>query len=159
MSVKIRLALTGKKHQISYRLVAQDIRSKRDGKFLEILGHFNPSEKDKKRIFINKEKVKFWLAKGATFSQSAKHLFEKGELPPKPKKKVEPKKETAPKQDETKEGVEKPETETLQQEPAAEQTTATAEPNAPKDTTDSNSEPSPTTPEDNKQEDAQAEEK
>jgi small subunit ribosomal protein S16 len=99
MSVKIRLALTGKKHQISYRLVAQDIRSKRDGKFLEILGYFNPSEKDKNRTFVDKEKIKFWLAKGATFSQSAKYLVTKGELPPKPKRKVEPKKEPAPKQE------------------------------------------------------------
>lgn len=155
MSVKIRLALTGKKHQISYRLVAQDTRSKRDGKFLEILGYFNPSEKDKKRIFVDKEKVKSWLAKGATFSQSAKHLFEKGELPPKPKKKVEPKKETAPKQEEAKQ----PEAETPSQEQVTEQTIA-AEPDTSKDTkTTPNPEPVSTAPEAIKQEESEVIEK
>ncbi len=123
MSVKIRLALTGKKHQISYRLVAQDTRSKRDGKFLEILGHFNPGEKDKNRKSIDKEKVKFWLAKGATFTKSAKYLFEKGELPPKPKKKVEPKKESAPKQESSQEETAQAKTEAVPQEAPAEQPT------------------------------------
>ncbi len=85
MSVKIRLALTGKTHQISYRLVAQDTRSKRDGKFLEILGFFNPSLKENQSK-VNKERIKYYISKGATFTPSAKHLVDKGTLPPKPKK-------------------------------------------------------------------------
>lgn len=158
MSVKIRLALTGKKHQISYRLVAQDVRSKRDGKFLEILGHFNPGEKDKNRTFVDKEKVKFWLAKGATFSKSAKYLFEKGELPPKPKKKVEPKKETAPEQEEVKEKAKQPESETAAQEPPIEQTTVPQKPNEPKETV-VEPDKTPIISEEIKQEEAQTEEK
>lgn len=85
MAVKIRISLVGKTHQISYRLVAQDSRSKRDGKFLEILGFFNPSLKENRSKF-KKDRVKYYLEKGATFTPSAKHLFEKGELPPRPKK-------------------------------------------------------------------------
>lgn len=155
MSVKIRLALTGKKHQISYRLVAQDIRSKRDGKFLEILGHFNPGEKDTSRKFIDKEKVKVWLSKGATFSKSAKYLFDKGELPPKPKKKVEPKKETTPKLDEVTET--KVET---SQEPTTEQSTTSPDANTPNVAEkDSAPETTPTPTEETKQEEAQVKEK
>lgn len=146
MSVKIRLALTGKTHQISYRLVAQDIRSKRDGKFLEILGHFNPGENDKSRIHIDKDKVKLWLAKGATFSDSAKYLFEKGELPPRPKKERESKKATPPKQEEEQVPTEQPTQEAQAQEPTTDAVAdPTPEPTTP-DTTES-TEPVAQTPE------------
>ncbi len=101
MSVKIRLSLTGKTHQISYRVVAQDTRSKRDGKFLEILGHLNPHQK-KDAIKIDKERIKYYLSHGATFTPSAKYVFENGKLPPKPKKKKEQKTEPETKSEEAK---------------------------------------------------------
>ena len=63
MSVKIRLAKVGKKHQISYRIVACDTHAKRDGRFLEILGHFDPREK--RENSLNKERVAYWIQKGA----------------------------------------------------------------------------------------------
>lgn len=63
MSVKIRLTKTGKSHQISYRIVAQDTRSKRDGKFLEILGYYNPYNKPP--LKMKSERVDFWRSKGA----------------------------------------------------------------------------------------------
>lgn len=85
MSVKIRLSLTGRSHQISYRLVAQDTRSKRDGKFLEILGFVNPFQKENSSK-IDKERIKYYMSHGATFTPSAKFVFENGKLPPKPKK-------------------------------------------------------------------------
>lgn len=76
MSVKIRLAKTGKKHQISFRVVAQDTRSKRDGKFLEILGFYNPYSHP--QVEIDKEKVGHWIKKGAKpTSAVAKLLDEK----------------------------------------------------------------------------------
>lgn len=65
MSVKIRLARTGKKYQISYRLVAQDTQSKRDGKFLEILGYYKVNGNDAANTKINQERVNYWLSKGA----------------------------------------------------------------------------------------------
>lgn len=85
MSVKIRLSLTGKSHQLSYRIVAQDTRSKRDGKFLEILGHLNPHQK-LDAIKIDKDRVKYYLSHGATFTPTAKYVYENAKLPPKPKK-------------------------------------------------------------------------
>ena len=65
MSVKIRLTKTGKKHQISFRVVVQDSRSPRDGKCLEILGFYNPHKKPPESIYINQERLKLWLSKGA----------------------------------------------------------------------------------------------
>lgn len=65
MSVKIRLAKTGKKHQISYRIVACDSRAKRDGKFLEILGFYNPHKGTNENFMINEERLKNWVSKGA----------------------------------------------------------------------------------------------
>ncbi len=65
MSVKIRLAKTGKKHRISYRIVAQDTHSRRDSNFLEILGFYLPQEKKAESLRIKKERVNFWIAKGA----------------------------------------------------------------------------------------------
>jgi len=85
MSVKIRLSLTGRSHQISYRMVAQDTRSKRDGKFLEILGFVNPFQKEHSTK-IDKDRIKYYVSRGATFTPSAKFVFVNGKLPPKPKK-------------------------------------------------------------------------
>lgn len=65
MSVRIRLAKTGKTHQISYRIVAQDARAKRDGRFLEILGFWLPYLKGAKSVNIKKERLDHWLSKGA----------------------------------------------------------------------------------------------
>ncbi|MBI2327011.1 30S ribosomal protein S16 [Candidatus Curtissbacteria bacterium] len=73
MSVKIRLAQTGKKHQISYRIVAQDAKSKRDGKFLEILGFYNPHIP---QFVIKKEQLSFWVQKGAKPTEAVAKLLE-----------------------------------------------------------------------------------
>ncbi len=65
MSVKLRLAKTGKTHRVSYRIVAQDTKSKRDGKFLEILGHFLPYIKNSKNFNLKRERLNYWIARGA----------------------------------------------------------------------------------------------
>lgn len=64
MSVKIRLAKTGKKHQISYRLVATDTRAKRDSKFVEILGFYYPHGPEAK-LEIKEDRLDYWISKGA----------------------------------------------------------------------------------------------
>ncbi len=64
MSVRIRLAKTGKKHQISYRIVASDQKAKRDGRFLEILGFYNP-QKTQENFAIHEDRLKAWIKKGA----------------------------------------------------------------------------------------------
>ncbi len=68
MSLKIRLARAGTKKRPFYHIVIADSRSPRDGRFIERIGHFNPLlPKDKTdRLKLDLDKVKAWLAKGAT---------------------------------------------------------------------------------------------
>ncbi len=86
--VKIRLRRMGAKKQPTYRFVVSDARSPRDGRFIEILGHYNPRT-DPKTIVIDEEKVKVWLAKGAQPSEpvrrilAARGLVERGQIPDK----------------------------------------------------------------------------
>jgi small subunit ribosomal protein S16 len=68
MPLKIRLARAGTKKRPYYHVVIADSRAPRDGRFIERLGHFNPlSPKDAAgRLKLDLEKIKTWLAKGAT---------------------------------------------------------------------------------------------
>lgn len=76
MAVKIRLARMGAKKKPFYRLVAADSEAPRDGKFLEILGYYDPM-KDPAVIKVHEEKVNYWLGKGAVVSESARALLKK----------------------------------------------------------------------------------
>jgi len=76
MSVKIRLARMGAKKKPFYRMVAADSEAPRDGKFLEILGTYDPM-KDPPLIKLHKEKVEHWLEKGAIVSESARAILRK----------------------------------------------------------------------------------
>ena len=62
--VKIRLRRTGKTKQPSYRVVVADSRSPRDGKFIEIIGHYNPIRQPK-ILEINADRARYWLGVGA----------------------------------------------------------------------------------------------
>jgi small subunit ribosomal protein S16 len=62
--VKLRLTRVGSKKNPIYRVVAADSRSPRDGKFLEIVGRYNP-QTEPSTIELDEAKVKDWLAKGA----------------------------------------------------------------------------------------------
>ncbi|HZT13758.1 MAG TPA: 30S ribosomal protein S16 [Candidatus Baltobacteraceae bacterium] len=76
--VKIRLRRMGAKKQPTYRFVVADARSPRDGRFIEILGHYNPRT-EPREIVVNEEKAKAWLSKGAQPSDTVRRLFaEKG---------------------------------------------------------------------------------
>jgi small subunit ribosomal protein S16 len=76
--VKIRLRRMGAKKQPTYRFVVADARSPRDGRFIEILGHYNPRT-EPREVVVNEEKAKAWLAKGAQPSDTVRRLFaEKG---------------------------------------------------------------------------------
>jgi len=68
MSLKIRLARAGTKKRPYYHVVVADSRAPRDGRFIERLGHFNPlvGKDAKDRLKLDLEKIKAWLAKGAT---------------------------------------------------------------------------------------------
>jgi len=74
LAVKLRLTRVGSKKNPVYRIVAADSRSPRDGKFLEIVGRYNP-QTDPSTIEVNEERVKDWLSKGATPSATVAKLL------------------------------------------------------------------------------------
>src|SRR5690606_7871694 len=66
MALKIRLARAGSKKRPYYHIVLADVRSPRDGRFLEELGSWNPMlAKDADRVVLNEDRIKHWLEKGA----------------------------------------------------------------------------------------------
>ena len=74
MAVKLRLTRVGSKKNPIYRIVAADSRSPRDGKFIEIVGRYNP-QTDPSTIELDEEKVKDWLSKGAQPSRPVARLL------------------------------------------------------------------------------------
>jgi small subunit ribosomal protein S16 len=76
MAVRIRLTRMGARKKPFYRLVAADSKASRDGKFIEILGSYDPT-KDPAQITIHKEKVSYWLEQGAKLSVSARSILKK----------------------------------------------------------------------------------
>lgn len=65
MSVKIRLARRGAKKKPFYRIVVADVEAPRDGKFLEIVGTYDPL-KDPAQVSLKEDRVKYWIGEGAT---------------------------------------------------------------------------------------------
>ena len=74
MAVAIRLRRMGSTRRPSYRVVVADSRSPRDGRFIEILGHYNPLT-EPPTVKIDREKVQAWIAKGAQPSNTVKKLI------------------------------------------------------------------------------------
>ncbi|MBV8725313.1 MAG: 30S ribosomal protein S16 [Candidatus Eremiobacteraeota bacterium] len=78
MMVRIRLRRMGAKKQPTYRFVVADARAPRDGRFIEILGHYNPRT-EPRTVVVDETKAREWLAKGAQPSDTVRRLFaEKG---------------------------------------------------------------------------------
>ena len=76
MAVKIRLTRMGDKKSPFYRVVVADSRSPRDGKYIDLLGTYNPL-KDPAEIKIDNEKAQAWLKNGATPTDTAKTILVK----------------------------------------------------------------------------------
>jgi small subunit ribosomal protein S16 len=74
MAVKLRLTRVGSKKNPIYRVVAADSRSPRDGRFLEIVGRYNP-QTEPSIIELDDEKVKSWLDKGAQPTEAVARLI------------------------------------------------------------------------------------
>ncbi len=74
MAVRMRLKRIGAKKQPAYRIVVADINSPRDGKFIEELGHYNPTT-NPVTLNLDAEKAKQWLEHGAKPSQKVKNLL------------------------------------------------------------------------------------
>jgi len=105
MAVVIRLMRAGAKKRPFYRIVAADSRRQRDGRFLEILGHYNPITQPH-TLVIQKEKAEAWIAQGAQPSEQVASLLRTiGVTTNKPSK---PKKKKAKKAKAKAEGAAKP---------------------------------------------------
>ena len=76
MAVKLRLLRMGAKQKPFYRIVAADSRVKRDGKYIELVGTYNPVA-DPAEININEEVALKWLKDGAIPTDTVKSLFSK----------------------------------------------------------------------------------
>ncbi len=74
MAVKLRLTRVGSKKNPIYRVVAADSRSPRDGKFLEIVGRYNP-QAEPSLIELDEAKVRGWLEKGAQPTEPVARLL------------------------------------------------------------------------------------
>ncbi|MBQ7529578.1 30S ribosomal protein S16 [bacterium] len=72
--VRIRLRRVGRKKQASYRIVAADARCPRDGRFIEILGHYNPRT-EPATVVMNKDRIFSWLKNGAQPTDSVRDLL------------------------------------------------------------------------------------
>lgn len=75
MAVKLRLTRIGKKKQPQYRIVAADSRSPRDGRFIEILGHYDPRQ-EPSALTVDNDKVVKWLIEGAQPSERVAKLLQ-----------------------------------------------------------------------------------
>ena len=131
--IKIRLARLGRKKRPFYRVVATNSRSPRDGKFLEILGTYDPLQEPAK-VSINMDKLNEWVKKGAQLSNRVQHLTDpekyaelvKNKPKRKPKKAAEST-EAAVEEKATEPAVEEKAAEPVAEEKAAEPAEATPE--------------------------------
>jgi small subunit ribosomal protein S16 len=74
LAVKIRLTRVGARNNPIWRVVATDQRSPRDGRFIEVLGHYNP-QTDPSTIELDETRVRDWLSRGAQPSNTVKNLL------------------------------------------------------------------------------------
>ena len=75
MSTRIRLRKIGRKAVPLYRIVVADKESPRDGRFIEILGTYDPKQEGAQKVVVDVEKAKSWLAKGATPTDTVQALL------------------------------------------------------------------------------------
>jgi len=76
MAVKIRLTRQGGKKKPFYRIVVSDSEAPRDGKFLEVVGTYDPMV-DPAKAVLKSERVNFWLGKGAIATETVKQILKK----------------------------------------------------------------------------------
>lgn len=76
MSVKIRLARHGAKKKPFYRIVVAESESPRDGRFLEMVGTYNPLQ-EPAEVLLKAERVKYWIDQGAIPTDTVKSLLKK----------------------------------------------------------------------------------
>jgi len=131
MSVTIRLARTGRRNQPAYKIVVSNTRDKRNGRFVDILGHFNPTTTPAEFSY-NKEKYEKWTKTGALVTEAVKKLVEgKYEYTKYEPRKVEKKERTDTQVQDTKEEAkEEKKAEPAEEKPAEEKKEKPEEPKA-----------------------------
>ncbi len=78
MAVRIRLKRLGRRHRAVFRLAAMESRNPRDGRVLEDLGAYDPTNKNAaEQIKLNTERVRHWLSAGALPTETARALIRK----------------------------------------------------------------------------------
>jgi small subunit ribosomal protein S16 len=78
MALKIRLRQQGRSNRATYRLVVTDSRSPRDGKYVEMLGWYNPFESEMERVVsVKPDRIQHWLNVGAQWTDKARILVGK----------------------------------------------------------------------------------
>ncbi|HND85234.1 MAG TPA: 30S ribosomal protein S16 [Pseudobdellovibrionaceae bacterium] len=76
MAVVIRLARVGTKHAPKYRITVADSRRYVTGKFLDVLGYYNPTPSGQdKKVVLDQEKLQAWMSKGAQPTDRVKHVI------------------------------------------------------------------------------------
>jgi small subunit ribosomal protein S16 len=78
--LRIRLAKAGGTKKISHRVVVIDREKARNGRFIEILGHYNP-RRNPPELVLNRERVSYWLGRGAQPSETVRSLIKKAPPP------------------------------------------------------------------------------
>jgi len=76
MAVRIRMTRMGAKKKPFYRFVAADSESPRDGRFLDILGYYDPM-KDPAMVKIHEDKMNYWIEKGARVSEAVQAILKR----------------------------------------------------------------------------------
>ncbi len=76
MAISMRLKRMGKKKRPFYRIVVADSESPRDGRFLEVLGTYNPLI-DPPDVTLNEDRVIYWLKEGALLSDTVRSILKK----------------------------------------------------------------------------------
>ncbi len=74
--LKIKLSQVGKKNKRSYRVVVAEARSKRDGKVVEKIGHYNPQIKENE-LQIKRKRLDYWIKNGAQMTSTIRKLVSK----------------------------------------------------------------------------------
>lgn len=74
MAAVIRLARRGKRNDPFYHVVVADKKKPRDGSFIEVVGTYDPANKER-RFVGKKDRIEYWLGKGATPSETVSHLI------------------------------------------------------------------------------------
>lgn len=75
--VKIRLTRVGRTHDAYYRIVVADSRRARDGKFIEIIGRYQPTSKQENQVELKGERALYWLQNGAQPTETVRSILRK----------------------------------------------------------------------------------